>query len=186
MSFIHQCTEFSKTLSCNDIVVHNPGFFCLGFFESSVPRDIPQICLYEWKWWDHQQTTFAGAGSGRGSNLWFHPQFLQKPSLLENGDDKEYKPHDLVQRQKVQVQPSDTGTPARRAKRLKAEVDQVHYYTHMHKPYLRTHLPLAQYCCCTIVICVSLSSLAVGGQMYVQEVRYLRAGPISGDGWALL
>ncbi|KAB5567328.1 hypothetical protein PHYPO_G00231500 [Pangasianodon hypophthalmus] len=52
-----------------------------------------------------------------GANL----LFVQKPSLLENGDDKEYKPHDLVQRQKVQVQPSDTCTPARRAKRMKAE-----------------------------------------------------------------
>ncbi|XP_046727107.1 lysine-specific demethylase 5B-B isoform X4 [Silurus meridionalis] len=48
-------------------------------------------------------------------------QFVQKPSLPENDDDKEYKPHDLVQRQKVQVQPSDTCTPARRAKRMKAE-----------------------------------------------------------------
>ncbi|MCI4380721.1 hypothetical protein PGIGA_G00243430 [Pangasianodon gigas] len=52
-----------------------------------------------------------------GANL----LFVQKPSLPENGDDKEYKPHDLVQRQKVQVQPSDTCTPARRAKRMKAE-----------------------------------------------------------------
>ncbi|XP_060788218.1 lysine-specific demethylase 5B-B isoform X3 [Neoarius graeffei] len=48
-------------------------------------------------------------------------KFVQKPSLPENGDDKEYKPHDLVRRQKVQVQPSDTCTPARRAKRMKAE-----------------------------------------------------------------
>lgn len=64
--------------------------------------------------------------------LLFHPQFVQKPSLPENGDDKEYKPHDLVQRQKVQVQPSDSCTPARRAKRMKAEVDQAintHAYT---------------------------------------------------------
>lgn len=51
------------------------------------------------------------------------PQFVQKPSFQENGDAKEYKPHDLVQRQKVQVQPSDTCTPARRAKRMKAESD---------------------------------------------------------------
>ncbi|XP_060736959.1 lysine-specific demethylase 5B-B isoform X7 [Tachysurus vachellii] len=50
-------------------------------------------------------------------------KFFQKPSLPENGDDKEYKPHDLVQRQKVQVQPGDTCAPARRAKRMKAESD---------------------------------------------------------------
>ncbi|XP_058246004.1 lysine-specific demethylase 5B-B isoform X1 [Hemibagrus wyckioides] len=50
-------------------------------------------------------------------------KFVQKPPLPENGDDKEYKPHDLVQRQKVQVQPSDACTPARRAKRMKAESD---------------------------------------------------------------
>ncbi|XP_060736957.1 lysine-specific demethylase 5B-B isoform X5 [Tachysurus vachellii] len=54
-----------------------------------------------------------------GANL----LFFQKPSLPENGDDKEYKPHDLVQRQKVQVQPGDTCAPARRAKRMKAESD---------------------------------------------------------------
>ncbi|XP_062855118.1 lysine-specific demethylase 5B-B [Trichomycterus rosablanca] len=45
----------------------------------------------------------------------------QKPSLPENGDDQEYKPHDLVQRQNVQVQPKDACAPARRAKRMKAE-----------------------------------------------------------------
>ncbi|XP_047678870.1 lysine-specific demethylase 5B-B isoform X4 [Tachysurus fulvidraco] len=50
-------------------------------------------------------------------------KFFQKPSLPESGDDKEYKPHDLVQRQKVQVQPGDTCAPARRAKRMKAESD---------------------------------------------------------------
>ncbi|XP_047678874.1 lysine-specific demethylase 5B-B isoform X8 [Tachysurus fulvidraco] len=54
-----------------------------------------------------------------GANL----LFFQKPSLPESGDDKEYKPHDLVQRQKVQVQPGDTCAPARRAKRMKAESD---------------------------------------------------------------
>lgn len=52
-----------------------------------------------------------------GANLLLH----QKPSLLEYCEDKEYKPHDLVQRQNVQVQSSDTCTPARRAKRMKAE-----------------------------------------------------------------
>uniref|UniRef100_A0AAR2M0A2 [histone H3]-trimethyl-L-lysine(4) demethylase n=1 Tax=Pygocentrus nattereri TaxID=42514 RepID=A0AAR2M0A2_PYGNA len=51
----------------------------------------------------------------------FHPQFVQNPSLSENDNDKEYKPHDLVQRQNTQVPPSDTSTPARRAKRMKAE-----------------------------------------------------------------
>ncbi|XP_017548957.2 lysine-specific demethylase 5B-B isoform X1 [Pygocentrus nattereri] len=48
-------------------------------------------------------------------------KFVQNPSLSENDNDKEYKPHDLVQRQNTQVPPSDTSTPARRAKRMKAE-----------------------------------------------------------------
>ncbi|KAI4881507.1 hypothetical protein NFI96_012323 [Prochilodus magdalenae] len=49
------------------------------------------------------------------------PEQEMKFSLLENVDDKEYKPHDLVQRQNSQMQPSETTTPARRAKQMKAE-----------------------------------------------------------------
>ncbi len=40
-----------------------------------------------------------------------------------NDEDKEYKPHDLLQRQNIHIQPSDTSTPARRAKRMKTEVN---------------------------------------------------------------
>ncbi|XP_051508691.1 lysine-specific demethylase 5B-B isoform X1 [Myxocyprinus asiaticus] len=51
---------------------------------------------------------------------------LQKQSLDDvNGKDKEYKPHDLLQRQNIHFQPSDTSAPARRAKRMKAESDCV-------------------------------------------------------------
>uniref|UniRef100_A0A671LNA1 [histone H3]-trimethyl-L-lysine(4) demethylase n=1 Tax=Sinocyclocheilus anshuiensis TaxID=1608454 RepID=A0A671LNA1_9TELE len=47
---------------------------------------------------------------------------LQKASVDDvNDEDKEYKPHDLLQRQNIHVQPSDTSTPARRAKRMKTE-----------------------------------------------------------------
>ncbi|XP_051525204.1 lysine-specific demethylase 5B-B-like isoform X5 [Myxocyprinus asiaticus] len=47
---------------------------------------------------------------------------LQKPSLDDvNGKDKEYKSHDLLQRQNIYMQPSDMNVPARRAKRMKAE-----------------------------------------------------------------
>ncbi|KFW73818.1 Lysine-specific demethylase 5B, partial [Phalacrocorax carbo] len=45
---------------------------------------------------------------------------LQKPDLTSDTKDKEYKPHDIPQRQSVQ--PSETCPPARRAKRLRAEV----------------------------------------------------------------
>uniref|UniRef100_A0A671LSC0 [histone H3]-trimethyl-L-lysine(4) demethylase n=1 Tax=Sinocyclocheilus anshuiensis TaxID=1608454 RepID=A0A671LSC0_9TELE len=49
---------------------------------------------------------------------------LQKASVDDvNDEDKEYKPHDLLQRQNIHVQPSDTSTPARRAKRMKTEVN---------------------------------------------------------------
>ncbi|XP_074833909.1 lysine-specific demethylase 5B isoform X4 [Carettochelys insculpta] len=44
---------------------------------------------------------------------------LQKPDLTSDTKDKEYKPHDIPQRQSVQ--PSETCPPARRAKRLRAE-----------------------------------------------------------------
>uniref|UniRef100_A0A6P8NC90 [histone H3]-trimethyl-L-lysine(4) demethylase n=1 Tax=Geotrypetes seraphini TaxID=260995 RepID=A0A6P8NC90_GEOSA len=44
---------------------------------------------------------------------------LQKPNLTNDVKDKEYKPHDIPQRQSVQ--PSETCTPARRAKRMRAE-----------------------------------------------------------------
>ncbi|EOB05628.1 Histone demethylase JARID1B, partial [Anas platyrhynchos] len=44
---------------------------------------------------------------------------LQKPDLASDTKDKEYKPHDIPQRQSVQ--PSETCPPARRAKRLRAE-----------------------------------------------------------------
>uniref|UniRef100_A0A8C0R1T6 Lysine-specific demethylase 5B n=1 Tax=Canis lupus dingo TaxID=286419 RepID=A0A8C0R1T6_CANLU len=45
---------------------------------------------------------------------------LQKPNLNTDTKDKEYKPHDIPQRQSVQ--PSETCPPARRAKRMRAEV----------------------------------------------------------------
>ncbi|KFW03899.1 Lysine-specific demethylase 5B, partial [Fulmarus glacialis] len=45
---------------------------------------------------------------------------LQKPDLTSDTKDKEYKPHDIPQRQSVQ--PSETCPPARRAKRLRAEL----------------------------------------------------------------
>uniref|UniRef100_A0A8D0GTH0 [histone H3]-trimethyl-L-lysine(4) demethylase n=1 Tax=Sphenodon punctatus TaxID=8508 RepID=A0A8D0GTH0_SPHPU len=45
---------------------------------------------------------------------------LQKPNLTSDTKDKEYKPHDIPQRQSVQ--PSETCPPARRAKRMRAEV----------------------------------------------------------------
>ncbi|XP_057212242.1 lysine-specific demethylase 5B-B isoform X3 [Triplophysa rosa] len=49
---------------------------------------------------------------------------VQKPSLddVSGSGDKEYKPHDLLQRQNIHMPPSDTsGAPARRAKRMKTE-----------------------------------------------------------------
>uniref|UniRef100_A0A672S568 [histone H3]-trimethyl-L-lysine(4) demethylase n=1 Tax=Sinocyclocheilus grahami TaxID=75366 RepID=A0A672S568_SINGR len=49
---------------------------------------------------------------------------LQKASVDDvNDEDKEYKPHDLLQRQNIHIQPSDTSAPARRAKRMKTEVN---------------------------------------------------------------
>ncbi|TRY57612.1 hypothetical protein DNTS_021047 [Danionella cerebrum] len=45
---------------------------------------------------------------------------LQKPSLDEVND-KDYKPLDLLQRQNAPIQPSNTNAPARRAKRMKTE-----------------------------------------------------------------
>ncbi|ELK34975.1 Lysine-specific demethylase 5B [Myotis davidii] len=44
---------------------------------------------------------------------------LQKPNLATDTKDKEYKPHDIPQRQSVQ--PAETCPPARRAKRMRAE-----------------------------------------------------------------
>uniref|UniRef100_A0A8C1M3K3 [histone H3]-trimethyl-L-lysine(4) demethylase n=1 Tax=Cyprinus carpio TaxID=7962 RepID=A0A8C1M3K3_CYPCA len=46
---------------------------------------------------------------------------LQKVSVDDVNEDKEYKPHDLLQRQNIHIQPSDTSAPARRAKRMKTE-----------------------------------------------------------------
>ncbi|XP_067387916.1 lysine-specific demethylase 5B isoform X1 [Emydura macquarii macquarii] len=48
---------------------------------------------------------------------------LQKPDLTSDAKDKEYKPHDIPQRQSVQ--PSETCPPARRAKRMKAEATNI-------------------------------------------------------------
>ncbi|XP_076845699.1 lysine-specific demethylase 5B-B isoform X2 [Brachyhypopomus gauderio] len=45
----------------------------------------------------------------------------EKNHTLPENDGNEYKPHDLVQRQIAQVQPSDACTPSRRGKRMKAE-----------------------------------------------------------------
>lgn len=46
--------------------------------------------------------------------------FLQKATLTNDTKDKEYTPHDLPQRQSVQ--PQETCTIARRAKRMRSEV----------------------------------------------------------------
>lgn len=48
---------------------------------------------------------------------------LQKPKLTTDTKDKEYKPHDIPQRQSVQ--PVETCPPARRAKRMRAEAMNV-------------------------------------------------------------
>ncbi|XP_067881466.1 lysine-specific demethylase 5B-like, partial [Heterodontus francisci] len=45
---------------------------------------------------------------------------VQKPSLINDEKDQEYKPHDIVQRQSVQS--SEMSIPARRAKRMRSEV----------------------------------------------------------------
>uniref|UniRef100_A0A671PZH0 [histone H3]-trimethyl-L-lysine(4) demethylase n=1 Tax=Sinocyclocheilus anshuiensis TaxID=1608454 RepID=A0A671PZH0_9TELE len=58
---------------------------------------------------------------------------LQKALVDDVNDrDKEYKPHDLLQRQNIHVQPCDMSAPARRAKRMKTEVNVN----------TRTHTPL--------------------------------------------
>ncbi|XP_027699187.1 lysine-specific demethylase 5B isoform X1 [Vombatus ursinus] len=48
---------------------------------------------------------------------------LQKPNLTTDTKDKEYKPHDIPQRQSVQ--PVETCPPARRAKRMKSEATNI-------------------------------------------------------------
>ncbi|KAM8795784.1 lysine-specific demethylase 5B [Eudromia elegans] len=60
---------------------------------------------------------------------------LQKPDLTSDTKDKEYKPHDIPQRQSVQ--PSETCPPARRAKRLRAESTNIK--TESEPPEVRTH-----------------------------------------------
>ncbi|XP_072336827.1 lysine (K)-specific demethylase 5Ba isoform X3 [Scyliorhinus torazame] len=45
---------------------------------------------------------------------------VQKPSLINDEKDQEYKPHDIVQRQSVQA--SEMSIPSRRAKRMRSEV----------------------------------------------------------------
>uniref|UniRef100_A0A803XYL6 [histone H3]-trimethyl-L-lysine(4) demethylase n=1 Tax=Meleagris gallopavo TaxID=9103 RepID=A0A803XYL6_MELGA len=60
---------------------------------------------------------------------------LQKPDLTSDTKDKEYKPHDIPQRQSVQ--PSESCPPARRAKRLRAEATNIK--TESDSPEARTH-----------------------------------------------
>ncbi|XP_065554210.1 lysine-specific demethylase 5B isoform X2 [Lathamus discolor] len=60
---------------------------------------------------------------------------LQKPDLTSDTKDKEYKPHDIPQRQSVQ--PSETCPPARRAKRLRAEATNIK--SESDPPEVRTH-----------------------------------------------
>uniref|UniRef100_A0A8C2Q398 [histone H3]-trimethyl-L-lysine(4) demethylase n=1 Tax=Cyprinus carpio TaxID=7962 RepID=A0A8C2Q398_CYPCA len=66
---------------------------------------------------------------------------LQKVSVDDVNEDKEYKPHDLLQRQNIHIQPSDTSAPARRAKRMKTEVST---------PFVSEQL------CCRFIITVGL------------------------------
>lgn len=50
---------------------------------------------------------------------------LQKATLTNDTKDKEYTPHDLPQRQSVQ--PQETCSIARRAKRMRSEVSSVRH-----------------------------------------------------------
>lgn len=56
----------------------------------------------------------------------FLQQNSQKPTLTNDTKDKEYKPHDLPQRQSVQ--PAETCTIARRAKRTKVKIQKSDSY----------------------------------------------------------
>uniref|UniRef100_H3AVW4 Guanine nucleotide exchange factor MSS4 n=1 Tax=Latimeria chalumnae TaxID=7897 RepID=H3AVW4_LATCH len=56
-------------------------------------------------------------------NLFQSGASLLKPDFTNDSKDKEYKPHDIAQRQSVQV--SETCTPARRAKRMRAEAKTI-------------------------------------------------------------
>ncbi|NXN20599.1 KDM5B demethylase, partial [Nycticryphes semicollaris] len=60
---------------------------------------------------------------------------LQKPDLTSDTKDKEYKPHDIPQRQSVQ--PSETCPPGRRAKRLSTEATNIKIESDA--PEARTH-----------------------------------------------
>uniref|UniRef100_A0A673KIY9 [histone H3]-trimethyl-L-lysine(4) demethylase n=1 Tax=Sinocyclocheilus rhinocerous TaxID=307959 RepID=A0A673KIY9_9TELE len=83
---------------------------------------------------------------------------LQKASVDDvNDEDKEYKPHDLLQRQNIHVQPSDTSAPARRAKRMKTEVN--------------TPFVSGQLCCRFIItVCLHLSQFCFSNGPYCMSV----------------
>uniref|UniRef100_A0A4W4DXD0 [histone H3]-trimethyl-L-lysine(4) demethylase n=1 Tax=Electrophorus electricus TaxID=8005 RepID=A0A4W4DXD0_ELEEL len=87
------------------------------------------IVCKERRWTKIAMAMGFAPGKAVGSHLRAHYERILYPySLFQSGnhtlpenDGNEYKPHDLVQRQNAQVQPSDTCTPARRGKRMKAE-----------------------------------------------------------------
>uniref|UniRef100_A0A671LSN8 [histone H3]-trimethyl-L-lysine(4) demethylase n=1 Tax=Sinocyclocheilus anshuiensis TaxID=1608454 RepID=A0A671LSN8_9TELE len=88
---------------------------------------------------------------------------LQKASVDDvNDEDKEYKPHDLLQRQNIHVQPSDTSTPARRAKRMKTEVNT---------PFVSGQL------CCRFIITVCLPFQEVPIQVKQEPVEIKEINP---------
>uniref|UniRef100_A0A8C1W9C4 [histone H3]-trimethyl-L-lysine(4) demethylase n=1 Tax=Cyprinus carpio TaxID=7962 RepID=A0A8C1W9C4_CYPCA len=88
----------------------------------------------ERRWTKIAMTMGFAPGKAVGSHLRAHYERVLYPyNLFHSGtnllvsvddvnEDKEYKPHDLLQRQNIHIQPSDTSAPARRAKRMKTEV----------------------------------------------------------------
>uniref|UniRef100_A0A8C2EQJ8 [histone H3]-trimethyl-L-lysine(4) demethylase n=1 Tax=Cyprinus carpio TaxID=7962 RepID=A0A8C2EQJ8_CYPCA len=88
----------------------------------------------ERRWTKIAMTMGFAPGKAVGSHLRAHYERVLYPyhlfhsgtNLLASVDDvndkdKEYKPHDLLQRQNIHVQPCDMSAPARRAKRMKTE-----------------------------------------------------------------
>uniref|UniRef100_A0A673GEE0 [histone H3]-trimethyl-L-lysine(4) demethylase n=1 Tax=Sinocyclocheilus rhinocerous TaxID=307959 RepID=A0A673GEE0_9TELE len=114
-----------KNISINVLVAEEGGF---------------DLVCRERRWTKIAMTMGFAPGKAVGSHLRAHYERVLYPyhlfhsgtnllclqkALVDdvNDRDKEYKPHDLLQRQNIHVQPCDVSAPARRAKRMKTEVN---------------------------------------------------------------
>uniref|UniRef100_A0A8C0HIH2 [histone H3]-trimethyl-L-lysine(4) demethylase n=1 Tax=Chelonoidis abingdonii TaxID=106734 RepID=A0A8C0HIH2_CHEAB len=121
LNFLDQIAKFWELQGCTLKIPHVERKILDLFQLNRVRLFFKIVCFIERKWRKYHVEGFAPGSVFHTSST--GGSCLQKPDLTSDTKDKEYKPHDIPQRQSVQ--PSETCPPARRAKRMRAEATNI-------------------------------------------------------------